>query len=241
MLHYDPYERRPGWSGSWRPAPNADAWATAEAVELGDAVEGAYEIETLELDRLVARRDASVSIGGGRRPRGGPGRQDVHARRRPPLADPDRDGRDHQPVGRRRSRRSSGSSGRSRCSAAAATRRPGWRSMASGRRHDAHRTATGQTRLAQGNDYDRHRDHDDDLAGGRGLVRAGRDDLELRGRLRARLPGRGPAPGLAAVTRRRRVADGHRPARGHDHAGPRRRGTRAADRRPQGTAAPPIS
>ena len=88
MLHYDPYERRSGLVRFLAPGTTPEAWATAEAVELGDAVEGAYEIETLELDRLVVRRDASVSIGGGRRQRGGPCRQDVHAGRRSPVAHP---------------------------------------------------------------------------------------------------------------------------------------------------------
>ena len=64
MLHYDRYERRSGLVRFLAPGTNAESWATAEAVELGDAVEGAYEIEKLGLDRLVARRDASVSIGG---------------------------------------------------------------------------------------------------------------------------------------------------------------------------------
>ncbi len=63
MLHYDRYERRSGLVRFLAPGTNADAWATAEAVELSDAVEGAYEIEKLGLDRLVAWRDASVSIG----------------------------------------------------------------------------------------------------------------------------------------------------------------------------------
>jgi hypothetical protein len=65
MLHYDPYERRSGLVRFLAPGTTPEAWATAEAVELGDAVDGAYEIETLELDRLVVRRDASVSSGAG--------------------------------------------------------------------------------------------------------------------------------------------------------------------------------
>ena len=75
QLYYDPYERRSGLVRFLAPGTTPEAWATADAVELGDAVEGAYEIETLELDRLVARRDASVSIGRGRRARGGAGGQ----------------------------------------------------------------------------------------------------------------------------------------------------------------------
>ena len=63
MLHYDPYERRSGLVRLLAPGTDREAWETATAVELGDAVEGAYAIETLELDRLVACRDASVSTG----------------------------------------------------------------------------------------------------------------------------------------------------------------------------------
>jgi alpha-amylase len=37
-----------------------EAWATGQATELGDAVDGAFEIELLELDRLVAARSASI-------------------------------------------------------------------------------------------------------------------------------------------------------------------------------------
>ncbi|MEO8437081.1 MAG: alpha-amylase/4-alpha-glucanotransferase domain-containing protein [Chloroflexota bacterium] len=61
MLRYDPYERRSGLVRFLAPGTTPEAWANAEAVELGDAVEGAYEIESLGLDRLVARREATVS------------------------------------------------------------------------------------------------------------------------------------------------------------------------------------
>jgi alpha-amylase len=63
MLHYDPFERRSGLVRFLAPGTTPEAWAAADADELGDAVEGAYEIESLELDRLVVRRDASVSTG----------------------------------------------------------------------------------------------------------------------------------------------------------------------------------
>jgi len=63
MLHYDPYERRSGLVRFLAPGTTPQAWAAAEAIELSDAVDGSYEIETLELDRLVVRRDAAVSIG----------------------------------------------------------------------------------------------------------------------------------------------------------------------------------
>ena len=59
-LHYDAYERRSGLVRFLAPATDPDAWALAEAVELGDAVDGAFEIAELGLDRLVATRAASV-------------------------------------------------------------------------------------------------------------------------------------------------------------------------------------
>jgi len=40
-----------------------DGGKAGSDIELSDAVDGSYEIETLELDRLVIRRDASVSVG----------------------------------------------------------------------------------------------------------------------------------------------------------------------------------
>jgi alpha-amylase len=59
-LHYDPYERRSGLVRFLAPGTTPAAWADGTAVELGDAVDGVYEIETLGLDRLVAGRDATV-------------------------------------------------------------------------------------------------------------------------------------------------------------------------------------
>jgi alpha-amylase len=60
LLHYDPYERRSGLVRFFAPETDAEAWATARAEELGDAVEGTFEVERLELDRLVASRLATV-------------------------------------------------------------------------------------------------------------------------------------------------------------------------------------
>ena len=60
LLHYDPYERRSGLVRFLAPDTDAHAWETAEAVELGDAVDGAFDLVSLELDRLVATRDATV-------------------------------------------------------------------------------------------------------------------------------------------------------------------------------------
>ena len=204
MLHYDPYERRSGLVRFLAPGTTAESWATAEAVELGDAVEGAYEIEKLELDRLVARRDASVSIG----------RDGASAavrvvktftlggdRRSPMLTEKvvvtNRSESTVEAIlGLEWTATMLGGGG----NPAAWLEIDGERTT-----HDAHRTATGQTERVAGQRRHRHRDHDRDLAGGRRLVRAGRDDLEFRGRLRARLPGRRHAPDLAAVTGRRRV------------------------------------
>jgi alpha-amylase len=60
-LYYDAYERRSGLVRFLHPATTPEAWETARAIELGDAVEGAFEVETLALDRLVASRRATVS------------------------------------------------------------------------------------------------------------------------------------------------------------------------------------
>ena len=64
-LHYDAYERRSGLVRFLAPATDADGWATAEAIELGDAVDGAFEIAELGLDRLVATRTATVTTPAG--------------------------------------------------------------------------------------------------------------------------------------------------------------------------------
>jgi hypothetical protein len=60
QLHYDPYERRSGLVRLMPPDTDPETWATGEAMELGDAVDGAFEIELLELDRLVATRSALI-------------------------------------------------------------------------------------------------------------------------------------------------------------------------------------
>jgi alpha-amylase len=59
-LHYDAYERRSGLVRFLAPATDAEVWATAEAIELGDAVDGAFEIAELALDRLEVTRAATV-------------------------------------------------------------------------------------------------------------------------------------------------------------------------------------
>jgi 4-alpha-glucanotransferase len=61
QLHYDPFERRSGLVRFLAPGTEPEAWAKARAVELGDAVEGAFEVASLEPGRLVATREATVS------------------------------------------------------------------------------------------------------------------------------------------------------------------------------------
>jgi alpha-amylase len=65
QLHYDPYERRSGLVRLLAPGTDPATWASGEAVELGDAVDGAFEIERLETDRLVTARTGSVELPGG--------------------------------------------------------------------------------------------------------------------------------------------------------------------------------
>jgi len=61
LLVYDGYERR---SGLVRVLPidtTAEAWAAARVPDLGDLVDGPFEIDTLESGHLVARRDATIA------------------------------------------------------------------------------------------------------------------------------------------------------------------------------------
>jgi Alpha-amylase/alpha-mannosidase len=60
QIHYDRYERRSGLVRFLAPGTDPDAWATGQAVELGDAVEDVFDLGSLELDRVVVTRDATV-------------------------------------------------------------------------------------------------------------------------------------------------------------------------------------
>jgi alpha-amylase len=60
QLHYDRYERRSGLVRFLALGTEPDEWASAGADELGDAIDGAFEVERLELDRLVATRQGGV-------------------------------------------------------------------------------------------------------------------------------------------------------------------------------------
>jgi len=61
QLHYDAYERRSGLVRLLAPGTDPGAWAAGRATELGDAVQGAFEIELLDPDRLVASRSGSIT------------------------------------------------------------------------------------------------------------------------------------------------------------------------------------
>jgi alpha-amylase len=60
-LHYDPFERRSGLVRFLKPDTKPATWATGDAVELGDAIHGAFEVASLEAGRLVVTRDASIA------------------------------------------------------------------------------------------------------------------------------------------------------------------------------------
>jgi alpha-amylase len=59
-LAYDPFERRSGLVRFLPGDTTREAWARAEAVELGDAIDGGYTVETLGAGHVVARRNARV-------------------------------------------------------------------------------------------------------------------------------------------------------------------------------------
>ena len=63
-IHYDPFERRSGLVRFLPLATEPLAWAIGTARELGDAVEGAFEVVSLEGGQLIAVRDATVTCEG---------------------------------------------------------------------------------------------------------------------------------------------------------------------------------
>jgi 4-alpha-glucanotransferase len=56
LIRHDPYERRSGLVRFLAPDTQPESWAAGEAVELGDAVEGRFGLDSLELDRLDVSR-----------------------------------------------------------------------------------------------------------------------------------------------------------------------------------------
>ena len=218
-LVYDDYERRSGLIRilpRTRPRPRGApaAGASSATSSTGHSASSAWT-PTRSASRATGRRRSMAGDSPLRR------RGRASDRRRPPRPDARAapDGREH--AARRRSTRGSAASGRSRCSAAAATRRPGGSSAAGASSHDGTRSAANVDRLAQGNGWLGVGARDVDRARGRRVDRADRDDLELGGRLRARLPGQRAAPLVAGPARAGRALVSQHQARGdlaHDRA-----------------------
>ena len=160
--------------------------------------------------------------------------QDDRPRRRPPLPDPGPDGRPSR-TDRRRSTRGSGIEWTLTMLGGGANPRPGGRWTARGAATTAAGGATALTTHRPGQRLGRDRRRDDARRAGGRMVGAGRDGLELRGRLRARLPGRGTAAVVAAPAGGRGHTDRHDPS-GRDD-GPRSRGS--SESRPQPAACAP--
>jgi alpha-amylase len=59
-LVYDAYERRSGLVRVLPATTSAEEWAAAAVEDVGDVVDDAFEVETLETGRLVTRRDATI-------------------------------------------------------------------------------------------------------------------------------------------------------------------------------------
>ena len=199
-LFYDPFERRSGLVRFLPPDTEPLAWATGTAGELERRGRGRLR-GRLGRGRPAPRRprrDGDV-----RGPRGGgPGDQADRHRRRSPVPQPATRGHGREPI-RDRGRRAA----RPRMDADDAR----WRRQ-SGRLDRAGRIAR-QPRFARdgvgrhghrpGQRLHRGRDRLDAVRAGRRLVGTGRDDLELGGRVRARLPGSRLPVQLAAGARRR--------------------------------------
>ena len=64
-IHYDSHERRSGLVRFLPADTSPDAFAAANETELGDFVDGAFELVELADDRLVVRRDGSVRAAAG--------------------------------------------------------------------------------------------------------------------------------------------------------------------------------
>jgi 4-alpha-glucanotransferase len=62
-LVYDAYERRSGLVRALPPDTTAEDWAMARVTELGDVVDGAFELVELAPGRLVTRREATIADG----------------------------------------------------------------------------------------------------------------------------------------------------------------------------------
>ncbi len=60
-LVYDPYERRSGLIRVLPTDATAEDWSTARVTELGDVVDGAFQVVDLSVGRLVASREATIA------------------------------------------------------------------------------------------------------------------------------------------------------------------------------------
>ncbi len=231
-LQYDAYERRSGLVHLYPGGTTADAFAGGSARELGDAHDGAYEV----IDVGGDDRPAPPRRGAGRHARSGrrPGRQAVHPRRRPgpPVARARGDrGEPLDGDGRLRPRRRAGPDDarrRRQSSGLLPARRRGVPP-----RHERGAARRRADRLRQ--PLSRSRADDDLRAGGDRLVVADRDDLELRVRVRAGLPGQRARRGLADRAGTGGPADGGRPRSGRDR---RRSACRRAGRPGSGRVIP---
>jgi 4-alpha-glucanotransferase len=65
LLHYDAYERRSGLVHLLAPETRPTTFAHGAAVELGDAVDGAYGVESIGSDSVVLARDVSLGDSSG--------------------------------------------------------------------------------------------------------------------------------------------------------------------------------
>jgi 4-alpha-glucanotransferase len=61
LLVYDSYERRSCLVRALAPDATPDDWAMARVDELGDAVDGAFDLTDLGLDRLIVRRESTIA------------------------------------------------------------------------------------------------------------------------------------------------------------------------------------
>jgi hypothetical protein len=60
-LHYDPYERRSGLVRFLAPGTTPASWADGQAIELGDAIDGAYDVTALERQSTEPRSTSGRS------------------------------------------------------------------------------------------------------------------------------------------------------------------------------------
>ena len=151
-LWYDAYERRSGLVHILPTGTTPEQSERAAFRELGDFVSGAFTVREADGSRIVLERDGWLTQGRGTRsPLRVRKSMTFGADRRVPTLD--LGGRGHQHRASGRSTPCWASSGRSTCSAAAATRRPGTRWAATARRFDAARVAPLAHHVSMGNSY----------------------------------------------------------------------------------------